>query len=272
MLNLKRNEHTAAPAALIVGLYVLIAAIAGVASFLGGFAAPVLAMALIAGLQNHLQILLHEGVHRQVHPDRRWNDRIADLFCAIPFGGLLRHYRHFHLLHHTHLLDPERDPEIGFYAEQGYRFEPLSRAARAKMLFLDFCGYHYFQFFFSYNLYLWTETRAGRMPGLTREEVLRVATVVLATTAAVSLGLGRELLLYWVLPQPTFLFFFLKQQGYGEHSARRGTIANCTHSPEVSWLGRFFVYPLHSNYHREHHLYPTVPWYRLPELQRTLGN
>jgi len=31
------------------------------------------------------------------------------------------------------------------------------------------------------------------------------------------------------------------------------------------------VAPLHVNYHLEHHLLPTVPWYRLPALGRLLA-
>lgn len=224
---------------------------------------------VLGGLQNHLQILVHEGAHFQIHPHRRWNDFLTNLFCALPFFGLLSHYRYFHLEHHRHVCDPEKDPEVGFYAEQGYHFERLSRCGWLKMLFLDVCGYHYAQFFISYNRYLHGEIRSRRMPGLTRDEKWSIAlliAIILGIVCLVPQGFFL-LLFYLVLPQVTVLFLFLKLQGYGEHVKRTNKVETCTLSHDLGLLIRFFIYPLNSELHLEHHVYPTVPWYRLREFR-----
>jgi fatty acid desaturase len=269
--HLKRNESFWISSIALAGPYAAIVCIAMAAEKSGLWVARLAALPLIAAFQNHLQILLHEGAHFQIHRERKWNDLWTDLFCAIPFLGLVRHYRHFHLAHHRHLLNPARDPEIEFYAEQGHSFERKSPTALLKMFLLDFCGHHYFQFFFAYNFYLVQEVRAKRMPGLASRDWL-----LLTGALAMSLGLVASshgfflLAFYWLLPQPTFLFFFLKLQGYGEHTRRSTRIEDCTLSHDLGPLARFFIYPLNSELHLEHHLYPSVPWYRLRALRSAL--
>lgn len=258
---------TFALAAPWIGIVVLVV----VSEKLGSWAIRLAVLPFVAALQNHLQILQHEGAHFQLHRDRRINDWLSDLFCSLPFLGFVGHYRRFHFEHHRWLLDPEKDPEIAFYAEQGYHFEPMRLRALSRMLGLDLCGYHYFQFFFSYYRYLWTETRAGRIAPPTREEWTRASVVVLIFLLAAAKGGGFLLLFYWFLPQPTLLFFLLKLQGYGEHARRGSSIDESTHYLELNWIARFFIYPYNSDLHLEHHLRPALPWYRLRPLHRDLG-
>jgi fatty acid desaturase len=271
-LNQKRNESFRISAAALIGPYIGVVLIVMGAEKSGLWVIRLAALPIIAALQNHLQILLHEGAHFQIHPQRKWNDLWTDLFCAVPFFGLVRHYRHFHFAHHRHLLDPKRDPEIEFYAEQGYFFEKKSRGALLKMLFLDACGYHYFQFFFSYHFYLVQEVRAKRMPGLALRDWLLLIGSLSVSLGGIAWAHGLlKLVFYWLLPQPTFLFLFLKLQGYGEHTQRATRIEDCTLSHELGLLTRFFIYPLNSELHLEHHLYPSVPWYRLRGIRRELA-
>ena len=37
------------------------------------------------------------------------------------------------------------------------------------------------------------------------------------------------------------------------------------------WWVRWLVYPHNMNYHVEHHLYPAIPHYRLPQAHRALA-
>lgn len=263
--SLDRNDSGWISVPLLIYPAIGITLLAGFAEWIGTWPARLLVLPVIAGLQNHLQILSHEGAHLQIHPNRRWNDFLTNLFCSIPFLGFLSHYRKFHLDHHRFLCNPAKDPEVSFYAEQGYHFKPMSRADWVRILFLDLCGYHFFQFFLSYQRYLIGEMRANRIAPPTRDErlgVLIVATAIVLFCVAVPNGIVH-LLFYWVLPQVTLMFLFLKIQGYGEHTARTPSVAECTLSHESNWIVRFFIYPLNADRHREHHAYPTVPWYRL---------
>jgi fatty acid desaturase len=44
-----------------------------------------------------------------------------------------------------------------------------------------------------------------------------------------------------------------------------------TRTTRANLLARMTFAPLHVNYHLEHHLLPTVPWWRLPALHRLLA-
>jgi fatty acid desaturase len=39
----------------------------------------------------------------------------------------------------------------------------------------------------------------------------------------------------------------------------------------VGPVERFFLAPMHFNYHAEHHFYPMIPWHNLPEAHRILS-
>jgi fatty acid desaturase len=222
---------------------------------------------LFAAMQNHLQILMHEGAHYQILPQKRAGDFLTNVTCALPFFGFLSHYRYFHFAHHRHLRNPELDPEVAFYAEQGYAFKPMPAGRLAWMLFLDLSGYHFFQFLFSYQRFVFGEIRARRLPAIAGDEWMAasVVTVFFAFVLLLPHG-GRIFAAYWLLPQATFLFFFLKLQGYGEHRARGATIEASTFGHDRGCLVRFFIYPLNSDRHLVHHLYPNVPWYRLRKI------
>ncbi len=217
---------------------------------------------VIAGLQNHLQILQHEGAHRHLHSNRKKNDALADLFCSLPFLGSLRQYRYFHMQHHKHLLNPAQDPEIEFYREQGYEFKPRSIATHIKSALLDLTGVHYLQFFVSFQKYLATEGNRNSNLILSNTEKLRARCVYSILILGLILTRGK-LFWYWGIPQMTFLFFFLKLQGYAEHLARTDKVETCTLSHKVNLFEKFFIWPLNSNRHLEHHLFPAKHWYEL---------
>ena len=58
----------------------------------------VAAVVWIGSRQHALFLLAHEGAHSTLHPDRRWNERIAELFCAWPILVPFRSYRRIHLV------------------------------------------------------------------------------------------------------------------------------------------------------------------------------
>jgi fatty acid desaturase len=63
--------------------------------------------------QNGLGLLMHEGSHCFFHPDRRINDRLADLLVCLPIFNTVEGYRIPHLDHHRYAGTP-RDPYTPF--------------------------------------------------------------------------------------------------------------------------------------------------------------
>jgi fatty acid desaturase len=248
---------------LLISIYLGIALIVLISERLGSPLAWLLGMPLIAALQNHLQILEHEAAHGHLLRSRKWNDRVGNLFCSIPFLGSLRAYKAFHFEHHRFAGNPDKDPEIPFYRKQGYRFHGFELKALLKTSFLDLCGYHWGSFSLDYARYLKKTLRTNGLRSNVRTLGLILSVILFL---AVFPEIFRLYLLYWLIPQCTLLFFFLKIQGYGEHGPRNGDVGESTHDLQVGLLARFFIYPLNSNHHRVHHLNPSMPWYELNTL------
>jgi fatty acid desaturase len=83
-------------------------------------------------------------------------------------------------------------------------------------------------------------------------------------------GFWKELLLLWLVPYLTVFNLLLHVRSIAEHFATENddplNITRTTIIP--AWEKIFF--PKNINYHLEHHLYPAVPFYRLPALHREL--
>jgi fatty acid desaturase len=83
---------------------------------------------LIGVLQHRIGLMGHEASHFLLHPNRRWNDLLADWLCFFPVFGSLANYRAKHLEHHLHPNDPERDPNFdGGKFERFYAFFPMAK-------------------------------------------------------------------------------------------------------------------------------------------------
>lgn len=78
--------------------------------------------------------------------------------------------------------------------------------------------------------------------------------------------------LFWLLPIFTsFAFFMVLRQLVQHGNGDRGWITN-TRTFLVSHLVRFTVFPLGQDYHLPHHMYSTIPHYRLKKLHDLLMN
>lgn len=77
-------------------------------------------------------------------------------------------------------------------------------------------------------------------------------------------------LLLWVLPIfTTFAFFMILRQLVQHGNGDRGWLTN-TRVFLVNPLINYAVFPFGMDYHLPHHMFATIPHYRLPDLHRTL--
>jgi fatty acid desaturase len=258
-------------ALLALALHAAIAALAWAGGRGSGWWLAPLAVLLVAGLQHHLLILLHEGAHGLLHPDRRRNDLLADVLCAVPFFTLARFYRRLHLLHHKHAgsaLDPERE----MYAAMGWHHERRSPGGLLAMFLADLCGLNLVRFGAWSGRFLRAQAAEGLTPFGARDALLYALVWGPVLGAAGWLGLWAELVVFWFLPLPTLTTFVSKLHGYLEHTAERGPSEyERTLVHELHPLLSFLLYPLRSGYHLEHHLFPRVPWYRMDRLREALA-
>ncbi len=235
------------------------------------------ALVLIATRQQACFVLAHDAAHYRLYRSRWLNDLVGRLIASI-VGISMCTYRVVHRLHHNHLYQ-ERDPDIPLHG--GY---PRGRGYLIKKLAKDLAGltaHKTYGYFFG-NPALNAENAGANRPlddtssalrlAARRDRWLVVAVHLALPAAAFWAGYGLEYLLLWVLPLLTLLQAILRFRAICEHGAVADyasplTAARTNLGPApLIWL----IFPHHVNYHIEHHLYPAIPHYNLPQCHREL--
>ena len=235
-------------------------------------------IAIIATQQHALIVLCHDSTHYRLF-NPRWLNDLVGRTCGMVVGVSMCTYRIVHRLHHNHLYQ-DQDPDIPLHG--GY---PRGRMYLAKKLFRDFCGlsawktYAYFFGAPSTN----TESSVQSSPPLddtskrlqhsARDDRWLVAGFhVTALFLAFAAGYGLQYLLLWVLPLATVVPALLRLRALCEHGAVSDITsplraARTNFSPR--WL-QWILFPHNVNYHLEHHIYPAIPHYKLPDCHREM--
>jgi len=247
--------------------------------------AVLLAMLVVATQQHALFVLAHDAAHYRLFGSRRLNDAVGR-FCGILGGISMCTYRVTHRLHHNHLYG-QQDPDVALNG--GY---PRGKVYLLRKLAIDLTGWtapKTFAYFFgapSIN----ADTRQALRPLDDTSPALRLAARhdrwavvsfhLLAPAVCLSWGGIDALvkwLILWIVPLVTLLQALLRLRAVAEHGAPggydsplRAARTNLPGPGPLGWIVRATLFPHHVNYHVEHHLYPAVPHYRLPELHRLL--
>src|ERR1700691_4589837 len=219
-------------------------------SFLLAAGVPVTALAL-----NAFVLLMHDGMHSSLFPNRRWN-RMGSVLLGASFLMSYSAYRVMHTRHHRFLGDA-RDPDD----YQNYLPRP-----RALLWSL-----HFTRLTVGPVLYLALIPVLALKYG-TGEDRRHILAEYLFLLTAYSvlwrLRPGDLLLVAWLGPLLIFALFTALRRftQHGITDASDPYIASRTILPNP--LVGFFL--LHENYHLEHHLFPEVPSYHLPRLHRLI--
>lgn len=244
-------------------LGLLLATGALVAVLPGWWKAP--AVVALGIVQAALFAPFHETMHQTAFASRRLNAVVGWLAGA---PGLFNwhFYQAFHLAHHRHTQDPERDPEL---LQQ--RPPMVLRPYLLRML-----GVPYWRSRLRFAVDgLRGDTAAypyihpAAAPRIIRSMRLMLAFVAAAALAS-ALAFGWQApLLFWVLPQlagQPFLRLYL----FTEHTLCSEDRDGLTNTRTV--LTTRFIRLLMWNmpFHAEHHLYPFIPFHRLAEAHALL--
>jgi fatty acid desaturase len=229
-------------------------------------------LVFIATRQHALMVLGHDASHYTlIHP--RWlNDLVAELCIFWPTFMSVGVFRFFHRDHHrylatekdgnrelwrTHTPDGELRPE--------WRY-PKTRTALLRLLFVKLLGGRGILWVIKGTLSMFArpEFRFDSWLFVTA----RTAFYVAAGAAIWRLGLGRQFLLYWLMPFCTWQIVCQYVRVICEHSAVPAAEPpyHLTRTTLTRTWERWLFLPHHIGFHHEHHSYPSVPFYRLPEL------
>jgi fatty acid desaturase len=246
-----------------------------------------------------LLAIAHDAQHNAFLPNKKWNDLIAAWLCAYPMGSIYGSSRAVHMAHHK-LLNTPLDPDRNFHSEA----DKNTPAAFAGHFLRMVCGGQLWTSIVV-NGFMRTNQKSAVEPTGTPSQVsiadpsaqkvakaqqpvvvlhrkghpeifnlVPVQLVILLTLWAVS----HQWWLYfaiWLGPIFTFGTFLGFLRGFVDHarlqsdcpvqSAHR--LITVTHT---NVFERFFLGHFDFKYHAEHHMFPSVPHYYLPELHSLL--
>jgi fatty acid desaturase len=234
----------------------------------------VLAVIFIGARQHALMVLGHDASHFRTLRSRWQNDLFANIFMMWPTFASVEGFRKFHGTHHQYTNLPDDGNRHIWYTHdaagdlapdwrypktrRGLLWVLLRRAALYTGLFWIVRGL--------------IGSTLIPSPGWMRAARLTFyAAVALALTY---FGIWYEFLLLWIVPFCTWHIAAQYMRLICEHSAVESDEEEyaITRTTIPTLLERIFILPCNIGYHIEHHWYPSVPFYRLPELHRELMN
>lgn len=206
--------------------------------------------------------LLHETVHTT--PFRsNWLNRFTGRVCSTVIFLPYTWFQYFHLAHHRFTNDPENDPELN--------------TPKPKTLF-EYIKY-------TSAIPLWrgnigkifkNALRDNRDPYVPQKAKpkLRLEARLMLTVYAICLlfiSLGQTWLFWcWLLPlilgQPFLRLYLLAEHGDCPMVANMFINTRTTFTNRIV---RFLAWNM--SYHAEHHIYPMVPFHRLPDLHKLIS-
>jgi fatty acid desaturase len=240
------------------------------------------ALFILGGRHLGLSILMHEASHRSLFANRRVNDFIGKWLCAAPTGGDLAKYRVHHMAHHAH-TGTERDTDIGLV-----RPFPITKRSLIRKLARDLAGITGLKRLIGLLLinFGYVEYTASVDPTPIDQTGRSFVDVVLTGVRNSFAPLLTNTILFgalwavghpwlytlWVTSYLTTFSLFVRIRAMAEHACTGDTddpFGN-TRTTHANVLARLSVAPHRVNYHLEHHLLMTVPYFQLPALHRVL--
>jgi fatty acid desaturase len=226
--------------------------------------AYLLSVIAIGARQHALGVLMHDGAHFRLFPHRFWNELFSQLFLSWPLLMDVRSYRRLHFDHHQH-LNSDHDPDWVTRAGADWEF-PKSKGELVRLFLNDLLLLK--SLFMLRYLFRYVDHGNKERSGW---DVARLGFTVGLILGLTYFQLWPVFLLYWIVPMLTSLKAIHRMRIIAEHYALEydGPYRQMRTTIPRVWE-RFLIAPRGINYHIEHHLFPSVPHYALPELHETL--
>ncbi|MBD2385769.1 fatty acid desaturase family protein [Cylindrospermum sp. FACHB-282] len=204
------------------------------------------------------EVLTHEASHYNLFKKREWNENL-ELLYAFPVISTVANYRKHHLPHHKY-LGKKQDYSIALYEQIGV-YKPNNN-----LFFIWFIqpliGLATFYLFLGLHTGIYYELKLLDYRPFQNGFKLSIFWLLIILTFYLS-GNFHLLILYWFIPLLWPFACFIYWSELRDHfNTQSGTRSN------ISFLTNLLVH--NRGYHYVHHLYPTIPWYKLPEAQKAL--
>ncbi|EEY89969.1 fatty acid desaturase family protein [Acinetobacter lwoffii] len=241
-----------------------------------------LALAILAGRQLAMAILMHDASHHSLFKTKWLNTHLTDWLCARPIWNDVSKYRPYHLKHHAKTSQPD-DPDLGLVKNF-----PITQSSLFRKFFRDLNGQSGLKFLagrvlMDLELLEWSVSndpkpipRDDRSNLELAKNLLKNSSGMLISNAAIFSALWAsghpKLYLLWPLAYITPFPLFIRIRAMAEHAGletSHSALSN-TRTTRAGWLARALVAPIHVNYHIEHHLMASVPHQKLGRMHQML--
>jgi fatty acid desaturase len=230
---------------------------------LGGLPLYLAAVIVIGSRLHALAILMHEATHYRATPTRWLNDMVGEAL-ALPVLIKMQDYRQTHFAHHRHVNTEDDADWVRKLGDTDFAF-PKSSFEIGLMLLPFALGVKFFILLRKFKQQSSKYSKSGVRPS--KLAVIRSVAYLVVFSASILLNFWAMLLFYWIVPLLTSSMVFFHIRSVAEHFAIKSDHAfNRTRTVISPFWEAWLLAPHNINYHLEHHLYPSVPFYRLPEL------
>ncbi len=248
----------------------------------GKLLVSILALIILAGRQLALGILTHDAAHGSLFKTKWMNDTLVDWLCARPVWNNLHNYRPYHLKHHAKTSTPD-DPDLPLVAGL-----PTTKASLIRKFSRDIFGitglkFVAGRFLMDMGFIEWTVTNEiKRIPQHGRSLLDYPVRFIKNSGAAIIMNTilfsvlwasgHPELYGLWLLAYVTPFPLFIRVRSMAEHADREEStdVLKNTRTTKAGFVARALVAPINVNFHIEHHLMASVPYFRLPKMYQML--
>lgn len=235
-----------------------------VVAFWPSWRAVLLAIPVVGSRYYALFLIGHDGLHRRLFPDHRANDLFNDLFALGPIGAITRLNGKNHLSHHRHLateLDPDRHKHGCFNKSRRYELLGFLTGLTSVVRSVR-------------HVFFTRPSGPGEKDRYTPRDCAILVGWQILLIGGLSAAIGWWAYpVLWLLPVYVFTFLADNFRSFAEHSqpradeeADRHRLITFVSNP----VERLFLAPMNMNCHTVHHLWPSIPYYNLPQADREI--
>ncbi len=240
---------------------------------------------IIAGRQGAMVQLVHEASHHLVSKNHKLNDFFGSYLCSYPIGVNFVGFRQGHNNHHVNTATENDSPtDLDKYKDVNVKGFGLY-----KLFLKDLVGISALEVFLSYgkNNQKKTEKRSRKLIIYT---FIKLSFVQLIILSFFSFNIINYFL-FWIIPLVSPHMFLMRIRGLAEHGQSNQLGCKVENNSAGTFYTRSFLTPIsryrnlfviflekiligsfNVHYHHEHHIFPNIPWYNLPELNRLVSD
>ena len=228
-----------------------------------------LALLIIGSRQRALTTLLHDSAHGVLAKNKLLNS-VLGTFCSgyLIFQQMIPYKKSHCSMHHSHLGNPELDPDFKFYLEEGLYYAQSPRDFLVKHIIKPLLLFKVPQYMF----YLVKHRLFGSCCDL-YETIIMLAYLFTIVSAAVCFGFWDKLILFWLVPYITVfqvLGYFIEVSEHYPLVGKNTVDLYMTRNRFSPWYEAFFTSMHGENFHLIHHLMPSVPFWNLAQAHKIL--